>query len=275
MINWVLQTNLTKPNVLEAIKSALTATDESYEEITVIPFSSNPPEVKSKDAINIVYGSSTLMLNAYKNSELRKGLFYDPDKFTMQNYVNQWSDNLLNSDGQLIKLGEICNLSSKPNQKWFIRPSDDEKGFSGKLIEFKELNEWIAKMNQLDSPEINNQRLAWISPPKTIEKEWRLFIVDDKIISSSRYMHNCQLDIDTNDNPMEMLSFAQNRINEYRLDNVYVMDIAEVNDEYKIIECNCFNGTGFYKHQIGQIVSAINDFVRERMRGKTVGGKLL
>ena len=107
MINWVLQTNLTKPNVLEAIKSALTATDESYEEITVIPFSTNPPEVKSKDAINIVYGSSTLMLNAYKNSELRKGLFYDPDKFTMQNYVNQWSDNLLNSDGQLIELGEI------------------------------------------------------------------------------------------------------------------------------------------------------------------------
>ena len=275
MINWVLQTNLTKPNVLEAIKSALTATDESYEEITVIPFSTNPPEVKSKDAINIVYGSSTLMLNAYKNSELRKGLFYDPDKFTMQNYVNQWSDNLLNSDGQLIELGEICNLSSKPNQKWFIRPNDDEKGFSGKLIEFKELNEWIAKMNQLDSPEINNQRLAWISPPKTIEKEWRLFIVDDKIISSSRYMHNCQLDIDTNDNPIEMLSFAQNRINEYRLDNVYVMDIAEVNDEYKIIECNCFNGTGFYKHQIGQIVSAINDFVRERMRGKTVGSRLL
>ena len=107
MINWVLQTNLTKPNVLEAIKSALTATDESYEEITVIPFSTNSPEVKSKDAINIVYGSSTLMLNAYKNSELRKGLFYDPDKFTMQNYVNQWSDNLLNSDGQLIELGEI------------------------------------------------------------------------------------------------------------------------------------------------------------------------
>jgi len=266
MINWVLQTNLTKPKVVEAIKSALTASDEIYEEITVIPFSTNPPLVKSKKAFNVVYGSSTLMLNAYKNSELRKGLFYDPDKFTMQNYVNQWNDNLLNSDGQLIELGEIRNLKSEPSQKWFIRPNDDEKGFSGKLIEFKELNEWISKMNQLDSPEINNQRLAWISKPKRIDKEWRLFIVDDKIISSSKYMNNGQLDIDPNDNPEQMLAFAQSRINEYRLDDVYVMDIAEVNGEYKIIECNCFNGTGFYEHEIGEIVTAINRFIRKQSR---------
>lgn len=266
MINWVLQTNLTKPNVIEAIKSALKATDESYEEITVVPFSTNPPNVKSKEAFNIFYGSSTLMLNAYKSSELRKGLFYDPSKFTMNNYVNQWNDYLLNSDGQLIQLGNIVNLPSEPNQKWFIRPNDDEKGFSGKLIKFKELNEWIAKMNQLNSPEINNQRLAWISNPKTIEKEWRLFIVDDNIISSSRYMNNGQLDIDANDNPEQMLAFAQRRIYEYRLDDVYVMDIALVNNEYKIIECNCFNGTGFYEHKIGAIVTAINRFIRKQSK---------
>jgi len=250
MINWILQINLTKPKVVEDIKSVLTASDESYEEITVIPFSTNPPKVNSTKAFNIVYGSSTLMLNAYKSGELRKGLFYDPERFTMQNYVKQWKDNLLNSNGQLIDLGEIRNLPSEPNQKWFIRPNDDEKGFSGKLLEFKQLNEWIAKMNELNSPEINNQRQAWISNPKTIDKEWRMFIVDDRIISSSRYMNNGQLDID--------------RIDEYRLDDVYVMDIAEVKGKYKIIECNCFNGTGFYEHEISKIVTEINRFIRNK-----------
>jgi len=262
MINWVLQSNLTKSNVIAAIKSALVGSDESYEEITVIPFSEDIPKVRSKDSLNIVYGSSTLMLNAYKSPELRRGLFYDPEKYTMQNYVQQWKSNLLNSDGQLIELGHVKNLISEPKQKWFIRPNDDEKGFSGKLIEFTQLIDWIEKMDQLDSPEINNQRKAWISRPQAIEKEWRLFIVNDRIVSSSRYMNKGELNIDPSDNPSEMISFANKRIAEYRLDDVYVMDIAKVMDEYKIIECNCFNGTGFYEHDIPKIVSAINKFVK-------------
>lgn len=39
------------------------------------------------------------------------------------------------------------------------------------------------------------------------------------------------------------------------------MDIAKSNKEYKIIECNCFNGTGFYKHEIEKIVHAINELI--------------
>lgn len=262
MINWVLQSNLTKPNVISAIKSALTKSDESYEEITIVPFSTDPPKVNSKDFFNIFYGSSTLMLNAYKIQEFRRGLFYDPEKFTMQNYVKQWKNNLLNSDGQLIELGKIKDIISEPNQKWFIRPNDDEKGYSGKLIQFEKLTDWIENMSNLNSPKINNKRKAWLSKPKIINKEWRLFIVNDNIVSSSRYMNNGELSINRSDNPSDMLSFAKDRIEEYRLDDVYVMDIAEVMGEYKIIECNCFNGTGFYEHEIPKIVSAINEFVR-------------
>lgn len=266
MINWILQSNLTKPKVIEAIKLALTNSDETFQEITMVPFSYDPPEVKYPNAFNIVYGSSTLMLNAYKDKNLKRGLFYDPLKFSMSNYVNQWKTNLLNHDGQLIELGEIKNLNSKANQKWFIRPNDDEKGFSGALIEFEKLNKWIADIAEYKLPDINPKSKAWISTPKNIKKEWRLFVVDDKIISSSRYMKNGELNIDSTDNPTPMINFTLDRIKEYRLNDVYVMDIAETENEYKIIECNCFNGTGFYDHDIGEIVSAINRFVRKQCR---------
>lgn len=65
------------------------------------------------------------------------------------------------------------------------------------------------------------------------------------------------------DIPVKMLEFATNRIKEYRLSDIYVMDIAEVGDTYTLIECNCFNGTGFYKHDIEKIVVAINAFIRK------------
>lgn len=266
MINWILQSNLTKPNVIEAIKSALTNPNESYQEVTVIPFSNEPPKIEFPNAFNIVYGSSTLMLNAYKNEILRKGLFYDSTKFQMSNYVNKWKEYLLNYDGQLISLGEIKYLKSKPKQKWFIRPNDDEKGFSGALIEFKKLNDWISDIAEYELPDINPESKAWISTPKSISKEWRLFIVDNKIVSSSRYMKNGELNIDSTDNPIPMINFAEDRIGEYRLEDVYVMDIAETDNSFKIIECNCFNGTGFYNHNIKNIVTEVNKFVRKKLK---------
>jgi len=64
------------------------------------------------------------------------------------------------------------------------------------------------------------------------------------------------------DIPDVMLNFAIDRIQEYRLSAIYVMDIAKISNGYKLIECNCFNGTGFYKHNIEKIIGAINQLIR-------------
>jgi len=83
----VLQKNLTKPDVLDQIKASLNGTDETWEEVTVIPFSVEPPNIRSIDSFNIIYGSTTFMLNALKSDVLRKGLFYDSNSFSIQNYT--------------------------------------------------------------------------------------------------------------------------------------------------------------------------------------------
>jgi len=49
------------------------------------------------------------------------------------------------------------------------------------------------------------------------------------------------------------------------LEEVYVMDIALMEEGYKLIECNCFNGTGFYDHDIEKIIESINEFVRSKL----------
>ncbi|MFK7808087.1 MAG: ATP-grasp domain-containing protein [Saprospiraceae bacterium] len=265
MINWVLQKNLTKPEILERIKSVLNGKDERWEEVEVIPFSSEIPELEHKDSFKIIYGSTTFMLNAYKNDELKKGVFFEPIKFRMTNYVDKWKDKVLNSDGHLMKFGEIGNLKSNKEKKWFIRPNDDGKEFSGKVESFKELVNWSNKVCQLELPELNKNTEVWISEPKEIKKEWRLFIVDNQIVSVSRYMNNGELDESENDVPKGMIDFSKEVIHEYRLEDIYVMDIAEINSGYKLIECNCFNGTGFYKHDIEKIIQSVNKFVKRKI----------
>ena len=263
MINWILQKNLTKSTDLDRIKSALNGEKEIWEEVEIIPISDKIPITRNEDSFKIIYGSTTFMLNAFKDEKLKKGVFYDPATFQMKNYVDKWKDNILNSKGQLLKFRELSKLKSAKDKTWFVRPNHDGKEFSGRVASFQELVTWSKKICDLDLPDFNKETEIWISEPKEIKKEWRLFIVDDEIVSVCRYMKNGDLDESATDLPTEMISFAKARIEEYRLDDVYVMDIAEVAEGFKLIECNCFNGTGFYTHDIEGIVRAVNDFVRK------------
>jgi len=260
MINWILQKNLTKSIDLERIKLALNKDNATWEEVEIIPFSDKIPQTANND----FYGSTTFMLNAFKDEELRQGVFYNLDTFQMKNYVDQWREHILNNEGQLIKFGQLNELKSNKDQSWFIRPNHDGKEFSGRVDTFQELTKWSSKVCSLGLPDFNSETEIWISKPKEIKKEWRLFIVDDKIVSACRYMKNGKLDESETDIPKEMLNFAEARIKEYRLDDVYVMDIAEIAEGFKLIECNCFNGTGFYKHDIEEIVGAVNEFMRRK-----------
>lgn len=263
MINWILQKNLTKPEILNRIKNSLSKINESWEEIEVIPFSENLPEIKNKSSKKVIYGSTTFMLNAFKDERYKDGVFYNPIKFQMKNYVQQWGRHVLNSSGQLIKFGEINELKSLDSKKWFLRPNHDGKEFSGRVDTFEKLKLWSQKIIDLNLSDFNSETQIWISEPKEIKKEWRLFIVDDEIISTSKYMENGVLNQSDVDIPPPMIKFTQARIEEYRLANIYVMDVAEVSDGFKIIECNCFNGTGFYHHDIEKIVTAINVFIKK------------
>ena len=204
--------NLTKPEILERIKSVLNGKDEIWEEVEVVPFSNEIPKIENEDSFKIIYGSTTFMLNAYESKELREGVFFEPTKFQMTNYVDKWKDKVLNSDGKLLKFGEIENLKSEEEKEWFIRPNNDGKEFSGKVETFEELKNWSNKVCQLDLPELNQNTEIWISEPKEIKKEWRLFVVDNEIVSASRYMNDGELDESENDIPASMIEFAKKEL---------------------------------------------------------------
>ena len=211
------------------------------------------------------------MLTAIKDEKLREGVFYDSSKFQMKNYVEKWKEKVLNADGKLAKFGELNSVISNDTKKWFIRPNSDGKEFSGKVDTFGNIKKWSDKVCKLDLIELNKETLIWISEPKEIDKEWRIFIVDNEIISACRYMVLGKLDECENDIPEEMIKFTEDRIGEYQIEDIYVMDIAQVGKDYKIIECNCFNGTGFYKHDIESVIKSVNKLIKGKIKRKTCG----
>ncbi|MEL6674788.1 MAG: ATP-grasp domain-containing protein [Bacteroidota bacterium] len=257
-INWVLQSNLTKEEDAKRIKAALQAPNTLWEEIQIIPFSHQLPDLQHQADVHIPYGSTTLVLSAYAHPLYKKGLFYDPATFNVATYAEKWGQTLLNHQGQLVRFGAVEKIPSSTDQAWFIRPNHDTKTFSGQVLSFQDLLAWRDKICALELPDLNADSEVWMAPPQDIQKEWRIFIVDDQIISAGRYLDQGALSPSQADLPEEMLAFVRDRIKEYRLHDAYVMDIALTSQGFSLIECNCFNGTGFYQHDIAAIVQAVN-----------------
>lgn len=260
-IHWILQNNLIKSEIKESIIKTLKKSSISYEEVQVIPFSDSLPVIEQYGDQYVFYGSSTLIFNAYKHSIYQKGVFYDENTFTINNYNKQWEKKMLNNDAIITSLANFSNGNYDVNSLWFIRPVSDSKAFSGAVMRFAEIQSFTQNLKESNNPHLSTETPIAVSLPKEIEKEWRHFIVNKKVISSSRYAQHGDLSISNTDIPKELINFVENCCLEYTPHSIFVMDTALCNGKYFIIECNCFNGTGFYDHDIEAIIQSVNQFL--------------
>ncbi len=261
-IKWVLQANLINEQVADKIKEALKLDNIGFEEVKIIPFSSELPEIKSNANFTVFYGSTTLILNAYFDGRFSKGVFFDEQKFNIKNYNKVWGTKMLNYDQITSSLEKFSSAQHNQNSEWFLRPNDDYKSFSGTVMKFSEIQKFATNLIDSNNPYLSTQSIISFSTPKIITKEWRHFIVNKKIISSCRYLYNGQLDISDEDIPTDLLDFVMECCKEYTPHDIFVLDTALYKNDYFIIECNCFNGTGFYNHDIIKIIRAVNEYLK-------------
>ncbi len=263
-IHWILQSNLIKEDIYNQIKMALDKDMISYEEVKIIPFSDEFPKIEKSGEVNVFYGSTTLILNAYKQLGKTKGIFYDSENFNLKTYLEKWAHHILNSDSKILTFSEILSLQLEENSKWFLRPIEDDKSFSGRIMSLEEIRQFESELAVSNNPYLTPETLVGISLPKIIEKEWRLFIVNKKIISGCRYILYGEVNVDNEDLPISMITFAENCCEIFTPSDVFVMDIALENESYKIVECNCFNDSGFYKNDISLIIHEVNQFLTNK-----------
>ena len=112
-----------------------------------------------------------------------------------------------------------------------------------------------------ENPYITKDAEFVLSSPKNIGKEWRNFIVRGKVISSCRYRFWGELSVDEDDVPDGMKRFVEALCNIFTPHDVFIMDVCECEGKYFVIECNCFNGSGFYNNDLSKIVNSVNTYV--------------
>jgi hypothetical protein len=106
-------------------------------------------------------------------------------------------------------------------------------------------------------PSIKDETIV-ISDIKQIQEEYRFFIHKDKILASSRYMLNSEVN-PSNIVPEFLTGCAKDYAKLYNPADIFVMDLAVTNEGIKIVEYNCWNASGFYHCNIRDLIFQINE----------------
>ncbi|MFC0773071.1 ATP-grasp domain-containing protein [Terrimonas alba] len=260
-VQWIVQKNLTSQEDLNGLREACNKHNVNCIEINIIPFTTELPDFKVNPC-NIYYGSTTFNKLIYKNGKTKNGLFFNPDTFSIENYIKKWGRHMLNYEASVTTFKDLMNCRYDGGKLLFIRPNDDNKSFAGEVKKFNEIGEWYEKLKTVGNIDLSLESKIIVSEPYNIKYEWRLWIVNKKVVAASKYREYFQLRKERGC-PPEVVAFAENRCQEYTPHDIFVMDICLCGDEYYIVECGCMNGAGFYNADIENIVKSVSEYFRE------------
>ena len=262
-MNWLVQNNLIKEEVTGAFEGACAELGHTFIGCKIVPFTDSVeygfyPGWKPPTGKFIPYGSTSMIKMLDKANLPNCFLFFDYQSLKTTEWINRLGDKILNCDAKLMTLKEAMNLQSGT---YFMKPDDDLKDFTGSIVDAEGIKKFYDEVSAggfCFSPNIN----VILSSVKNTGFEYRFFMIEDRIVDCSSYKIRSIIDI-REPVPQEAKDFAVKVAKQWRPDDVYVMDLVDVGGEFKIVEFNCFNASGFYNCSVKKIVDEVSQFVEE------------
>lgn len=252
---WIIQKNLTSE--LHRWERALVENKSSFRYIEIIPFDENVPDVDLPPDANVICHGTTSLIKGAPAKGWKPGVFFNPDNFRPSLWRVKYGRNFLNYDGCVMKLSEL-SLPGIMNKDClaFVRPNGDFKDFSGSVVTPEGWEKFVRSVEE-GGYTFDGQLEVYAAPFKSLFEEYRMFIVDGKVVSSSKYRLRTILDKKPNA-PPEVVDFANKMARIWSPEKAYVMDICKTDEgELKVLELNCFNASGVYAAPLLSIIRAV------------------
>jgi len=253
-MHWIIQNNLFNEAGHHALVSALEHGCITHTIVKVIPFGGGiEPDLIPEGDRAIVMGSHSLVKHAKERGWTPGGFLND--NFTYTAYADGFGrENMLNMDAMYGRFGDI-----KVPKVFFIRPADDGKAFAGTVMYDEEFEEWRKKVLALeDYSTVDANTEVMICTTKSIRREYRLFVVDGVIVTGSLYRVGSRV-ISRPDKDEGVWAFAQQMVDRWQPDRAFVLDVAVIDEGYRVVEVNCLNSSGYYAADVSKLVQALNE----------------
>lgn len=262
-MKWVIQSNLLNKEDSESIKNTCIKNGYQYELIEVVPFTTMLPEVPADQPV-VFYGATNFISNVHNSKRWSPGTFFDTENFKVSSYVDNYGKNMFNFPCEFTTIGKFSSSGHAPDKHFFIRPTKDLKEFAGEVMTFEKLVGWEKRIRYLpgcdNNPTLTPDTEIVVSEPFNIAHEWRAFVVNGKVSSGSHYRYYKYLSIDGG-LPDRVITFVEEMCKIWTPADVFVMDIGESAGNLFIIECNCFNSSGFYKSDVEKIITDVSELI--------------
>jgi hypothetical protein len=257
MATWILERDVFSESCFNDMVEHFKKNNIPYHIVRVIPFvheiEGKVPEVSGPV---VCYGSIGIQKLARKHG-WTPGIWTN-DNFNYEAYNNAIGELLLNNDCVKMPLSKVGDyLNSTGLKTIFLKPNADTKEFAGCVMEADEFHSWHKKM--LDIGYLDNDDFdVVVSEPKRINREWRVAVINGKIASASLYRQYQMVKPEENIIPEveEVVYMAHAK---FVPADVYIIDVAETENGFKVIEYNTFNSAGLYKMDVGKIIDAIEE----------------
>jgi len=270
-MHWVVQENVANEDRYDEVVSTLSRFGIPYTQVKVVPFAHTlEPDVNPKGRV-MTLGSITLTSRIVERKGWKPGA-YSNDNFDFEVWskIPQWAPHILNADAI------VCPFRDVPDtwDRFFIRPTLDTKAFAGTVMDQAEYQTWRGRLLIEEGASdlmFDIYEMVCVAPVKEIYREFRFFIVEGKISTASVYKIGG--DVTYQDEGFidhDVTYFVGGLVSTggmiypdgWEPARAFVMDVAMVEDGYKIIEINCINSAGFYKANVSKLILDLNDMGR-------------
>lgn len=253
-MHWVIQENCFNEDGYTKLIDTLERFEFPHTIVKVIPFGGGIlPDLELEGPV-VVMGAYTLCHTAKKKG-WSPGSF-DNDNFDFSVQLKHWGEKMFNWESMIWSFGGL----TKQEGDFFIRPIFDTKSFTGQVMDWEEFSEWREKVMDLQTSysTVTKHTLIQVAPAKPIYAEYRLWVVDGKIVTSSLYKRGGRYYTnETVDD--EIIEFGYSCIREWVPARAFCLDVFVGEDGPRIGEINNINAAGFYKADIHALVQALND----------------
>jgi hypothetical protein len=269
---WVVQSNLYKEAAFQELVRLLGCMDIPYILVKPLPFTLKLAHadayLKGQDMNSIeepyIDGNQPIMVcGAYTMGKIAKDRGWTPGAFINENFefdawCKHWGkENMLNGSAIVSTVSEVTVPDNWT--RLFARPTEDTKSFAGKVFHRDDFKSWMDSVRKIEGfSTLAPDTRVMIAPLQDIFCEYRLFVVDKKIVTGSLYklrdqvIYNSLID-------ETVIEYANKMIDKWTPDRAFVLDIAITAEGHKIVEVNNINSSGFYAADLAKFIMAIED----------------
>lgn len=215
------------------------------------------------------FGSLQMARKILREKKWKPGAFLTLENYRCEAYYPHMESFLFNTPYTLLPLNRMLATREKLEEQYgghgclFVRPDSGFKTFTGQIFELGTIQAEFDKLRGFY--EFPTSALVLVSSPKNIKNEYRMFVVDDKVVAGSTYRKNRKSAVSP-DVPDEVYTFTRTVLAEttFRPDPAWVIDICEDNDgKLWVLEIGSISCCGIYGADARPIVKALTELLQK------------